>query len=102
VLYLRYGPNREVLLVKYKVGDEVVWFHDLSNPSTMQQGTVTKLDREWAWINDYLIHQGFIFPVRVKDELTEIVKTRQQLKKAWEDSIRLVYQLSNAIIRGDK
>ena len=39
----------------------------------------------------------YCFPVEYKEQITEIVKTRQQLKKQYDDSMGLVYQLLNTI-----
>lgn len=88
--------------MKFKPGDEVIWFDDLDRPDTFHHGTIEKLDKEWAWIAGEPRHQGFLFPSRVREEFLEIVRHRAELRKAWMDSMKLIYELNNAIIRGEK
>lgn len=88
--------------MKFKPGDEVIWFDDLDRPDTFHHGTVEKVNAEWAQIDGELRHMGFLFPSRVREELVEIVRHKAALRKAWLDSMKLVYELNNAITRGEK
>lgn len=50
---------------------------------------------------DYLYHPAFCYPVSVKLRLTSIIEERKRLKDAYDDSMALLYQLNNAIARGE-
>jgi hypothetical protein len=47
------------------------------------------------------LHRAYLFPVQADNILTQILKERARLKKAYDDSMALVYQLRNAVTRGD-
>jgi hypothetical protein len=46
-------------------------------------------------------HKGFCWPVAAREELLAVITKRAALKKAYDDSMALVYQLSNKISRGE-
>lgn len=46
-------------------------------------------------------HRNFCWPVGVRTELTEVLTKRAALKKAYDDGMSLIYQLSNKIARGE-
>lgn len=88
---------------KFKAGEKVIWYDDLDKPSTMHVGEIETIQGEWAYLTDRdPVHVGFLFPFRVRNELQAIVIKREELKKAWQDSMELIYQLNNAIVRGEK
>lgn len=43
----------------------------------------------------------FCWPPQAREELEEILRERQKLRKQLDDSMGLVYQLNNKIARGD-
>lgn len=45
-----------------------------------------------------LYDSAFVYPVKLKEEILEVVRKRQALKKEFNDSIKLVFQLNNKLI----
>lgn len=87
-----------------QVGKKVVWCHDMADPSTLQEGTVTRVGGEIAWVDGHhrpedCIYKAYLWPAEVKDELLDIIKERARLKKAYDDSMGLIYQLGNKVTR---
>jgi len=92
--------------MKVAVGDKIVWFHDAADPSTIRSGTVTRVSADLCWVNDHhkpedCIYQDFTWPGRVEDELRNVLADRAHLKKVFNDSMKLVYELRNKIVRGE-
>lgn len=89
-----------------KPGDEIVWASDIAEPKSICHGTVVKiLDGEYLQYGSTAadsVHRGFAFPARVEAELVEILTKRQALRKAYDDSMALIYELRNAVTRGEK
>lgn len=91
----------------FNKGDDVVWVNNFSDPASMKQGTITKISSEFCWVDNHhkpedCIYLTYCWPARVKAELYDITIIRKQLKKEYDDSMKLVYQLRNAIQRGEK
>lgn len=92
---------------EYKVGDEVVWAHDLSDPSTVRSGTITKLSDVYCWVNNQhkyedCLYLSYCWPIRVNADFNDIIRQRAKLKSMYDDSMKLFYELRNAIARGEK
>jgi hypothetical protein len=91
-------------MVEFKVGDRIVWgsFEDLNE---LRTGTVTKInacypDFQTVWVdNDHVLRDGimaaYCLPEAAIEELKDVLKERARLKKAFDDSMALVYQLRN-------
>lgn len=75
---------------------------DLSDPKTIQVHTLSRVDKETLIdsAGGYYI-ADFCWPIEVHGKLTVILTERAKLKKALDDSMGLVYQLGNAISRGE-
>ena len=91
---------------RFKAGDHVVWASDLSDPTTVEEGVVTRVGSEsgqdTVWIgNRGVFFADFMWPGRVTDHLIGIIAERQKLKKAYDDSMKLIYELRNQIARGE-
>jgi hypothetical protein len=92
-------------MAKFKAGDRVVWTNNLDDPSTLKEGTVSSTRKEGGselvMIDGEIYYSDFMWPARVKEDLLAILVKRQVLKKAYDDSMKLIYQLSNKISRGE-
>ena len=99
-------------MMKFSIGDKIIWVKYMGDPSLLQEGTITKLrqtDRGESLVfvdNQHKpedsIYHSYCWPARVKDELLAVLAEQRRLQKAGDDSIELVYQLRNAIARGEK
>lgn len=94
--------------LKLKVGDPIVWcVNDLVDPK-IRSGTITKISpREtWCWVDGHhkaedCVAYEYVFPASAKDELIKILEERRALKKAYDDSIGLIYKLRNRVALGE-
>lgn len=90
----------------FQIGDQIIYFWELDNPELYKEGTVTAIKKDLLWIDNQhkleaCIYTAYCWPARVKDQLIKILKERARLKKDYEDSIKLVYQLRNTLSRGE-
>lgn len=86
-------------------GQPIVWATSLDDPASIRRGTVVKINGEFIQYGSRAedsVYAAYVFPARVEQDLAEILETRQQLKKAYDDSMKLIYELINAIGRGEK
>lgn len=49
-----------------------------------------------------LYEPAYVYPLEVETELLAVIEARQELKKAFNDSMSLVYQFRNKLIRENK
>lgn len=56
---------------------------------------VRRVDAKTAALYD----QAFVFPLSAEGEILEVVRQRAALKKAYDDSMKLVYELVNKLTR---
>jgi len=93
-----------------QVGDRIIWCGAMTGPDQIREGTVTRVRNSGeplVWVDSQhkpedCIYQAYCWPARVREELTAILLERQRLQKAADDSMKLVYELKNAITRGEK
>jgi len=94
-----------------KIGDKILMVWAANGPGQIIEGTVTKTggskDLPLVWVNgqhkpEDCIYEAYCWPARVKTELAAILAERQRLQKLADDSTKLVYELRNAITRGEK
>jgi hypothetical protein len=93
-----------------QIGDKIVWCSQLNSPNQIREGTVTKTragDMPLVWVDSQhkpedCIYEAYCWPARVKTELVAILTERQRLQKVADDSMKLIYQLRNAIGREEK
>ena len=89
--------------MELNVGDPIVWAPHADRPE-VKAGTITKLNKSYAWIDNYhkpedCIDRVYIYPAKYLEALLEVLQTRARLKKAYEDSIGQIFELRNRIIR---
>lgn len=88
------------------IGKKVVWTMSMDSPKDLQEGTVTKVGGEIAWVDGHhkaedCVYKAYLWPAEVKKELIAILIERAMLKKAYDDSIGLIYELRNKVTRED-
>lgn len=92
--------------MKFQIGQPIVWATNMDDPSTIKQGTVQKLHPGGEFLQygdkaENSVHSAYVFPARAEAHLREVLTKRQALKKAYDDSMKLIYELRNSIIRGE-
>lgn len=90
-----------------KVGDEIIWCHNYEE-GPVRKGTVTKVSgSDFVYVDGHhkaedCIYQCYCWPAAAEEELKAIIAQRAVLKKAFDDSMSLVYQLRNKHSRASK
>jgi hypothetical protein len=94
-----------------QLNDEIIWCGQLTDARQIRTGTITKTKgaghEALIWVDgrhkpEDCIYAAYCWPARVKDELITILTERERLQRAADDSMKLVYELRNAISRGEK
>lgn len=91
---------------KFSVGEEILMAGDMDDPKSIRKLKVIGIGKPEGGMTTIQTTQGiyfsaFCWPVRVEAELRQILEQRATLKKALDDSMKLVYDLSNRITRGE-
>ena len=90
-----------------KIGDQIIWCFDYE-AGPVRKGTVTKVSgADLVYVDQHhkaedCIYQYLCWPAEAEEELKTIIAQRAALKKAFDDSMALVYQLRNKHSRADK
>ena len=75
---------------------QVVSVSDLADPSTIKIIDVKTMNAEWIIdIKGEHYMRDFCFPIEAHFDLVEAVTKRQQLQKAFDQSMSLIYQTRN-------
>lgn len=85
-----------------KLGDAIIWVGNFDGSENIRAGIITKIstDFELVWVDnahkvfDYII-VAYCWPIRYQSELQAVIDKRRELKRAFDDSMGLVYQLRN-------
>lgn len=90
------------MTTKYKVGDTILTC-DLADYTSLRKLTITKISKDGMELTTSVgvLYATFCFPAIAEAELLSILKTRQSLKKAFDDSMGLIYDLNNKLSRGE-
>ncbi len=93
------------------VGDKIIYVQDFTNPSSIKEGTVTKIREiknslDLCWIDNHhksedCIYQHICFPIAAKADVVAAVSERNRLRAAYDDSIKLIYEINNKLARGE-
>ena len=91
--------------MQVKIGDAIVWAEQMNVP-VLNRGTVTQANGDACWVDgkhrpEDCLYSAFVWPARVEAELVAVLTLRRRLKKAYDESMGLVYQLRNRITRGE-
>lgn len=89
--------------MRAKVGESIIWATSMEDPTSIRRGTVVRTGEfiQYGPKAEDSVHSAYVFPARAEARLIEILTERQRLKKAYDDSMKLVYELANAITRGE-
>lgn len=87
----------------FNVGDKILIISDLECESSVHEKTVTKVMKDCVQCGspEEVYYTAFCWPARVKEQLLEIIRQRAILKKAYDDSMGLVYELKNKMARNE-
>lgn len=87
----------------FKVGDKVIQVTDLDKVEGMRELTVTKVGKDTVQCGgpEETYYTAFLWPIAVREELAKIIRVRAELKKKYDDSMGLIYELKNKIVRGE-
>ena len=88
----------------WMAGAPIIWAINLDDPTSIRHATVVKVSGEYIQYGvraEDSVHSAYVFPARVESQLVAIATERQRLKKAYDDSMKLIYELRNAITRGE-
>lgn len=83
-----------------EIGDKIIWCADYVK-GPICSGIVTKISgKDLVWVDNYhksedCIYQHWCWPAAAEEELKAIIEHRARLKKQFDQSIELVYQLRN-------
>lgn len=91
--------------MKIEPGMMFVTVESTDNPNSISAPKeCAKADKEFVYQVGYdskegagIFYKGFCFPAQFASELKAICETRQELRKAYDDSMSLVYQLVNKV-----
>jgi hypothetical protein len=91
--------------MEIKIGDRVLWGEE-----TLREGTVTKRRIDggcpYIWVDSQhapedCISTAYVWPVSAKSKLIAVRAKRAELKAAYDDSAKLIYELRNKIAKGE-
>ena len=89
-----------------KIGDKVIWDGgDLATIGNLSEGTVKGLKSDTVTVvtdsegEVTTLYKAFVWPATVRGELEALIATRAGLKKAFDDSMKQVYQLLGRLVR---
>lgn len=84
-----------------KIGDTILVPRSLDDPSGITEHVITKVMKDSVQCGspEMVFYSAFCWPIEVKDELIKILETRRALKKQFDDSMGLIYELKNKIVR---
>lgn len=86
-----------------QVNDKVLVISDWTNPSSNIYGVLQKMnvDNDYHEVSGELYWKSFVLPMAAEEQVIKIQQIRRGLKKAFDDSMGLVYELLNQISRGE-
>ena len=93
-------------MTQLHVHDKVIVITDWSEPSSMRAGTIVSISSGECVVNflesgKQLFMRHCVFPYKLHDQAFEILCQRKALKDAYDDSMKLVYELINSWKRGE-
>ena len=82
-----------------EVGDAIIWCSNYE-VGPIRKGVVSKAAPNFVWVDgnhkcDDSIYKDFCWPAAAEEELKAIIEHCTRLKKQFDESMALVYQLRN-------
>lgn len=86
----------------FHVGDKIVAIFDWTDSTHTKEGVITKISGDICFIDgcfksEDCLYLAYCWPIAYKQRILDIIQQRQVLKKAYDDSMGLVYKLRNEI-----
>lgn len=80
-----------------KIGDTIVWCRNYE-AGPIRKGVVSEATPKFVWVDgnhkcENFVYKDFCWPAAAEEELKAIIEHRAWLKKQFDDSMALVYQL---------
>lgn len=87
-----------IAMKAFNVGDTCLYVPDLSI-AAVKEYTITKVGKDTVQCGskEQTFYTAFLWPISCKEELLTILTERARLKKQFDDSMSLVYQLRNTL-----
>lgn len=87
-----------------KVGDTILMVTSLDGSDSIREYVISKVGKNTIQCgsSEMTFYKASCWPLSVKAELETILAERRRLKIQFDDSMKLVYELKNAISRGEK
>ena len=82
-----------------KIGDTIIWCSNYE-AGPIRKGVVSKITPNFVWVDgnhkcEDFIYKDFCWPAAAEEELKATIEHRARLKRQFDDSMALVYQLRN-------
>lgn len=82
-----------------EVGDAIIWCSNYE-AGPVRKGVVSKTTPMFVWVDGRhktadFIYKDFCWPAAAEEELKAVIEHRARLKRQFDDSMVLVYQLRN-------
>ena len=80
-----------------KIGDTIIWCSNYE-AGPIRKGVVSKITPNFVWVDgnhkcEDNIYKEFCWPAEAKEDLKAIIEHRARLKRQFDESMALVYQL---------
>lgn len=89
----------------FSVGERVLIVHDWSKTEPLQEGTIQRIkinqDMTEIMVDGQWYYAHAFMPLAARAEVEAVQRERARLKKAYDDSISLVFELRNKAARGE-
>lgn len=82
----------------YTKGQRVVVVHDWSRLTDVREGTISvdaTESAEYVNVDGQMLVGAYVFPLSAKQDILQVVHERARLKAAYDDSMKLVYEVCN-------
>lgn len=87
----------------YQEGQEVIVVHDWDDVSSNRRGKVVKYrpQKDEIRIDNDWFHLAYVFPISAEQDIHKVQMERSRLKQVYNDSMKMVYELTNKRSRGE-
>lgn len=81
------------------IGDKIIWVSNWID-GNISEGMITKVTQDFVYVDHHhlpedCIYRIYALPYEAREQAEAVLKERARLKKALDDSMALVYQLTN-------
>lgn len=88
---------------KFTIGDTVFVVSNTDDPNSLTPNMTVESDIQGyvKLSNGEMYYSAFVFPARVRAEVLSILNERAALKRKYDESMKLIYDLRHRISRGE-